>query len=168
MDKKAITKPEINLLEEAKDNLKKIISFILEDGEVESDSLDETGLINLEIKTKNPAIIIGRHGHTLDAIQHLVNILSNRKINENKRKKIIVDIENYRGKRKNVLTKYALEKADIVKKSKREIALCSMNAAERRIIHLVLQDDPLVNTYSEGTEPYRKVIIVPLKNDKEE
>ena len=168
MDKKAITKQEINLLEEAEKNLKKIIDFILDDGEVENDSLDETGLINLEIKTKNPAIIIGRHGHTLDAIQHLVNILSNRKINENERKKIIVDIENYRGKRKNVLTKYALEKADIVKKSKKEIALCSMNAAERRIIHLVLQDDPLINTYSEGTEPYRKVIIAPLKNDKEQ
>ncbi len=167
LDKKAILKTEYNLYEEAKDNLKKIIDSILEDGEVEIGNQDEIGMIALNIETKNPAIIIGRHGHTLDAIQHLVNILSNRKFKEDARKKIIIDIENYRGKRKNILTKYALEKADAVKKSNKEIALCSMNAAERRIVHLVLQDDPLVNTYSEGVDPYRKVIITPQLNEKE-
>jgi len=154
-------KPEFNLSEEAKKKLKKIIDFILEDGEVEIIDQDDTGMIILEIKTKNPAIIIGRHGHTLDAIQHLVNILSNRNFKEDERKKIIIDIEDYRAKRKDILTKYALEKADIVKKYNKEIALCFMNAAERRIIHVVLQEDPLVNTYSEGTDPYRKVIIKP-------
>ncbi|MEA2021056.1 MAG: KH domain-containing protein [Candidatus Caldatribacteriota bacterium] len=161
MDKKNMIKPEFNLSEEAKEKLKKIIDFILEDGKVEITDQDDTGMIVLEIKTENPAIIIGRHGHTLDAIQHLVNILSNRKFKEDERKKIIIDIEDYRAKRKDILTKYALEKADIVKKYNKEIALCFMNAAERRIIHVVLQEDPLVNTYSEGTDPYRKVIIKP-------
>jgi len=154
-------KPEFNLSEEAKKKLKKIIDFILEDGDVEIIDQDDTGMIILEIKTENPAIIIGRHGHTLDAIQHLVNILSNRKIKEDERKKIIIDIEDYRAKRKDILTKYALEKADIAKKYNKEITLCFMNASERRIIHVVLQEDPLVNTYSEGTDPYRKVIIKP-------
>jgi|AntAceMinimDraft_15_1070371.scaffolds.fasta_scaffold02615_5 spoIIIJ-associated protein len=154
-------KPEFNLSEEAKKKLKKIIDFILEDGDVEIIDQDDTGMIILEIKTENPAIIIGRHGHTLDAIQHLVNILSNRKFKEDERKKIIIDIEDYRAKRKDILTKYALEKADIVKKYNKEITLCFMNASERRIIHVVLQEDPLVNTYSEGTDPYRKVIIKP-------
>ena len=154
-------KPEFNLSEEAKKKLKKIIDFILEDGDVEIIDQDDTGMIILEIKTENPAIIIGRHGHTLDAIQHLVNILSNRKFKEDERKKIIIDIEDYRAKRKDILTKYALEKADIVKKYNKEITLCFMNASERRIIHVVLQEDPLVNTYSEGTDPYRKVIINP-------
>ena len=154
-------KPEFNLSEEAKIKLKKIIDFILEDGDVEIIDQDDTGMIILEIKTENPAIIIGRHGHTLDAIQHLVNILSNRKFKEDERKKIIIDIEDYRAKRKDILTKYALEKADIAKKYNKEITLCFMNASERRIIHVVLQEDPLVNTYSEGTDPYRKVIIKP-------
>ncbi len=154
-------KPEFNLSEEAKKKLKKIIDFILEDGDVEIIDQDDTGMIILEIKTENPAIIIGRHGHTLDAIQHLVNILSNRKFKEDERKKIIIDIEDYRAKRKDILTKYALEKADIAKKYNKEITLCFMNASERRIIHVVLQEDPLVNTYSEGTDPYRKVIIKP-------
>jgi spoIIIJ-associated protein len=161
LDKKNIIKPEFNLSEEAKIKLKKIIDFILEDGDVEIIDQDDAGMIILEIKTKNPAIIIGRHGHTLDAIQHLVNILSNRKFKEDERKKIIIDIEDYRAKRKDILTKYALEKADIAKKYNKEITLCFMNAAERRIIHVVLQEDPLVNTYSEGTDPYRKVIIKP-------
>lgn len=168
MNNKTIIKTEIDLIEEAKENLLKIIDYILDDGEVVAESLNETGIINLEIKSKNPAIIIGRHGHTLDAIQHILNILSNRKISENHRKKIIVDIENYRGKRKDILVKYAQEKADIVKNTNKEIALCSMNASERRIIHLILQDDPQVHTYSEGTDPYRKVIITPQNNDKEQ
>ena len=159
-------KAEFDFSEEAKNNLKKIIDFILEDGEVEIVEQDDKEIVVLEITTGTPAMIIGRHGHTLDVLQYLVNIISNRRFEENKRKNIVIDIEDYRGKRKNILTKYALETADIVKKSNKKMELCFMNAAERRIVHIVLQEDPLINTYSEGIEPYRKVIITPQKNDK--
>ncbi|GAH67345.1 unnamed protein product, partial [marine sediment metagenome] len=67
----------------------------------------------------------------------------------------------------DIVSKYAYEKADIVKKSGKRIALCSMNAVERRIVHLVLQEDPQVFTYSEGTEPFRRVIIAPKEKEKE-
>ncbi|MEA1939974.1 MAG: KH domain-containing protein [Candidatus Caldatribacteriota bacterium] len=168
MEKNTDVDSGFNLSEEAKLILKKIIDFILEDGEVEILNQGEAGIINLDIKTSDPSIIIGRHGHTLDAIQHVLNILVNRKVNANERKKIVVDAEDYRGKRKDILTKYAEEKASMVKNSNNELPLCFMNAAERRIIHVVLQEDPSVMTYSEGIEPYRKVIIAPREKEEEE
>jgi len=167
LDKNVSVESDFNFSIEAKKILGKVVDFILDDGKVNIIEQDNSEITLLEIKTKNPAIIIGRHGHTLDAIQYLVNILINRRFKENKRKKIIIDIEDYREKRKSILTKYAKEKADIVKKTRKEIVLCSMNAAERRIIHVVLQDDPLVHTFSEGIDPYRKVIITPLQPKKE-
>ena len=83
LEKKNVVDSEINLSEEAKTTSKKIIDFIIKDGEIIILNQGETGAIILEIKTSNPAIIIGRHGHTLDAIQHLVNILVNKKVQEN-------------------------------------------------------------------------------------
>jgi spoIIIJ-associated protein len=110
-------------------------------------------------------MIIGRHGHTLDALQYIINIIVNKGINEPERRKIIIDIEGYRERREDIVSKYAQEKAEIVKRSGKKVALCFMNAVERRIVHLVLQEDPLIITYSEGTEPYRRVIIAPREKE---
>lgn len=109
--------------------------------------------------------MIGRHGHTLDALQYIVNIITNKGIEEPERKRIIIDIEGYKERREDIVSKYAYEKAEIVKKTGKKIALCYMNAVERRIVHLVLQEEPLITTYSEGTEPFRKVIIALKENE---
>ena len=156
---------EISLREKAQKTLEKIINFIIEDGEVQVIDDEEADRIVLGIKTSNPGVLIGRHGHTLDALQYIVNIIANKEIEESKRRKIVVDIEGYKERREDVVSKYAHEKAEIVKKTGKKIALCYMNAVERRIVHLVLQEEPLLSTYSEGTEPFRRVIIAPKEEE---
>ena len=155
---------KLSLQGKAQTTLEKIVNFIIEDGEIQAINNEEDDIIVLGIKTSNPGVLIGRHGHTLDALQYIVNIISNKDIEEPERRKIIVDIEGYKERREDVVSKYAYEKAEIVKKTGKKIALCYMNAVERRIVHLVLQEEPLIVTYSEGTEPFRKVIIAPKEN----
>ncbi|GAG90320.1 unnamed protein product [marine sediment metagenome] len=156
---------ELNLQEKVKTTLEKIINFIIEDGEIQVINNEEIDTIVLGIKTSNPGVLIGRHGHTLDALQYIVNIITNKGIEEPERKRIIIDIEGYKERREDIVSKYAHEKAAIVKKTGKKIALCYMNAVERRIVHLVLQEEPLIATYSEGTEPFRKVIIALKENE---
>ena len=156
---------EISLREKAQKTLEKIINFIIEDGEVQVVNDEEADRIVLGIKTSDPGVLIGRHGHTLDALQYILNIIANKGIEESKRRKIIVDIEGYKERREDVVSKYAHEKAEIVKKTGKKIALCYMNAVERRIVHLVLQEESLLSTYSEGTEPFRRVIIAPKEEE---
>jgi len=155
---------KLSLQGKAQTTLEKIVNFIIEDGEIQVINNEEADTIVLGIKTSNPGVLIGRHGHTLDALQYIVNIITNKEIEEPERRKIIVDIEGYKERREDIVSKYAYEKAEIVKKIGREIALCYMNAVERRIVHLVLREDPLLVTYSEGSEPFRRVIIAPKEN----
>ena len=91
-------------------------------------------------------------------IQYLVSLIVN-KIHVLPHKKVIIDTENYRSKREETLKRVALKIADKVKKNGRILKLEPMNPYERRIIHSTLQDDKLINTYSEGNEPYRRVVI---------
>lgn len=156
---------ELNLQEKAQKTLGKIINFIVDDGEVQIINKEGIKEIVLGIKTSNYGILIGRHGHTLDAIQYILNIIVNKGIEESKRNRIIIDIENYREKREDIVSKYAYEKAEIVKRTGKKITLCSMSAVERRIVHLVLQEEPLLFTYSEGIEPFRNVIIAPKEKE---
>lgn len=156
---------ELSLQEKAQTTLERIVNFIIEDGEIQVINNEEVDTIVLGIKTSNPGVLIGRHGHTLDALQYIVNIIANKEIEESKRRKIIVDIEGYKERREDIVSKYAHEKAEIVKKTGKNIALCYMNAVERKIVHLVLQEEPLLTTYSEGTEPFRRVIIAPRENE---
>lgn len=160
-----INKVKTDLQEKAKLTLEKIISFIADDSEVQIIDEEEGEEIILEIKTPNSGILIGKHGHTLDALQYIVNIMINKGIDEPERRRIIIDTEGYREKREDTVSKYAHEKAEIVKRTGKKIALYSMNAAERRIVHLVLQEDPSLVTYSEGTEPFRKIVIAPSENE---
>ena len=160
-----IDNSELSLQEKAQTTLERIVNFIIEDGEIQVINNEEADTIVLGIKISNPGVLIGRHGHTLDALQYIVNIMSNKDIEESERKKIIVDIEGYKERREDIVSKYAHEKAEIVKKTGKNIALCYMNAVERRIVHLVLQEEPLLSTYSEGTEPFRRVIIAPRESE---
>jgi len=150
--------------EKAKLTLEKIINFITDDGEVQIINKEGIEEIVLEIKTSNSGILIGKHGHTLDALQYIVNVIVNKEIDESERRRIIIDTEGYREKREETVSKYAHEKAEIVKRTGKKIDLYSMNSAERRIVHLVLQGDPLLVTYSEGTEPFRKIVIALKEN----
>lgn len=120
----------------------------------------EQGLfINLE--GPDLGILIGRRGETLDALQYLVNLSVNK--NQEVRKKIIIDIEGYRNRREETLQKLALKLADKAKQRGRNVVLEPMSSQERRIIHTALQGREDIYTFSEGEEPYRKIVISPKK-----
>lgn len=102
-------------------------------------------------------ILIGKHGQTLDSLQYLTNLLAN-KVTEN-RVRIIIDVEDYRDRRAETLTHLARRLADKVCHEGHSIALEAMNAHERKIIHMALQNNNKVTTLSEGEEPNRHVVI---------
>lgn len=103
-------------------------------------------------------LIIGYRGETLDSLQYLLSLVVNKNHN-NIYKKVVLDVENYRKKREETLIKVAQKVAYKVRKSKRPYKLEPMNPYERRIIHSTLQEFNDIITYSEGEEPFRRVII---------
>ena len=133
--------------------------------DVEIDVKEKNGYLIFDLKGKNLGILIGRRGDTLDSLQFLLNLV----INDKNAPKIkgIIDIENYRKKREETLINLSHKLAAKARKTGQKVVLEPMNPQERRIIHMALQNDRRVNTYSEGEEPYRKVIIVPETNAKE-
>lgn len=130
----------------------------------ESSTIDEydgdDGELILDINGGNLAVLIGRHGRTLDALQMVLSSLVSSRINFFY--PIVVDIESYKTRRKKKLRSIALSAAERARKQGRA-ALAPMNAYERRIVHLALIDDDTVTTHSEGEDPYRRVIITSLK-----
>lgn len=102
-------------------------------------------------------LFIGRHGSTMDAVQYLANIIVYRGLED--RKRIIVDAEEYRDRREEVLRSLADRAASEVMKGKGVYEMKPMSAAERRIVHIHLQERNGIETSSEGREPFRRVII---------
>ncbi|HHU50505.1 MAG TPA: protein jag [Firmicutes bacterium] len=117
--------------------------------------------ITLNITGEDLGRIIGRRGQTLNSLQYLLNLAVNKGRAEKER--IIVDVAGYRKKKEESLKKLALRSADRVKRYGKKEILYPMSPYERRIIHLALQNNDEIMTYSEGEEPYRRVIISPQK-----
>ena len=117
---------------------------------------DET--LHIELKGPNMGSVIGRRGETLDAIQHLTNYAVNRGLD--KRIRVYIDAENYRKKREEILVRLAHKVAEKVVRYRKNMGLEPMNAYERHVIHTALQDMANVTTYSSGTEPNRRVLVV--------
>jgi spoIIIJ-associated protein len=102
-------------------------------------------------------LLIGYRGETLEALQTILGVVVNK--NSENYTKINLDAENYREKRKETLKNLASKKAYEAVKYNKNITLEPMSAYERRIIHMALQDNEKVTTYSIGEEPYRKIVI---------
>lgn len=117
----------------------------------------EEKLMKITLSGENMGIIIGKHGDTLDALEHLVSLTVNR--GDDDYVKVVLDTENYREKRKATLVRLAENLANSVVNNRRKITLEPMSAGERRIIHSTLQNNKYVDTYSVGEEPYRKIVI---------
>ncbi len=113
----------------------------------------------LNVTGTDLGLLIGRHGQTLDAIQFLVGLAANRGLEE--RRRIIVDVQGYRQRHEESLRRLALRVADKVRHQQKKAVLSPMTPQERRIIHLTLQDQKEVFTYSEGQDPFRRVVISP-------
>ena len=133
------------------------------DANVSSSYDRETGMLTIDMKGENMGVLIGKRGQTLDSLQYLVSLVVNKGIDGYIHVK--ADTENYRERRKKTLENLAKNIASKVKRNRTSVALEPMNPYERRIIHSALQGDRCVTTYSEGEEPYRKVIVT-MKEDR--
>jgi spoIIIJ-associated protein len=111
----------------------------------------------VKIDEDDKGIIIGKRGKNLDEIQFLLNIIIN-KDRENY-VRVVFNVEDYREKREETLKKLAKKMADKCRYYKHKVRLEPMNPYERRIIHSTLQEEKDIITYSEGNEPFRKVVI---------
>lgn len=106
------------------------------------------------------ALLIGRHGQTIDAVQYLLNAISHRTYGE-ERKEVVVDAAGYRERRRVTLESLAVRTAQQVMTSGERAELDPMTAVERKVVHLRLKEFEGVETSSEGTEPNRYVVVLP-------
>ena len=145
------------VIEEAKEFLAKIFKAMKIEVVMEKFINKKDGCVILKLHGDDMGILIGKHGQTLDSLQYLTNLVANK--NTENRVHIVIDVENYRERRAETLTRLAKRLADKVKKSGERIVLEPMNPHERKIIHTALQNDNKITALSEGSEPYRKVVI---------
>ena len=151
---KVTTKP--NSLDDAKTFLVNVLNSM--NIEADIDIKEENDLIKINLSGAKMGLVIGYRGETLDSLQYLVSLVVN-KNHDNPYKRVVLDAENYRHKREETLIKVAQKTAYKVKKSGRPYKLEPMNPYERRIIHSALQEYTDINTYSEGEEPFRRIVI---------
>lgn len=110
-----------------------------------------------DVHSPDLGIVIGRRGETLDALQYLTSLVVNRDTEDYLR--IIIDAEGYRERREKTLERLAKKLAQKAVEKGRKVVLEPMPPHERRIIHITLKEDSRVKSYSEGEEPFRKVMI---------
>jgi len=145
-------------VEYLKSYLEKLLNYMQIEGRVTVNEDEEK--VEAQVFGPDVGALIGRRGKTLSDLQYLLNVVMRRQF-ATLNKMIVLDVENYRVRREKTLTQLAKNVARKVSQEGYEQAMEPMNPQERRIIHLALQDYPGVTTYSEGEEPYRKVVIAP-------
>ena len=127
--------------------------------------LPENNELDIELSGDDMGVLIGKRGQTLDALQYLTSQVINK--HQNTYVRVKLDTENYRERRKETLETLAVNIAHKVRRNHRPVALEPMNPYERRIIHSILQNEKDVTTRSEGEEPYRHVIVCPVRRRKQ-
>ena len=166
--KAAKAKDAVSLLEQEK-RARKFLEDVFAAMKIEVElqrSETEEGIL-FQIEGESLGILIGKHGQTLDALQYLTNLAANRGV-AGERLHVQLDIEGYRARREETLTRLAGHLAEKACRIGQEIHLEPMNRHERKIIHMALQDSRKVSTYSAGDEPRRYVVIVPRRRRRVE
>ncbi len=137
--------------------LDEIFSRMGIEAKTESQIID--GSVHLAISSDRPGLLIGRHGQTLDAIEHLLNcILSKSSL---VKRKVHLDAEGYRERREKMLVDLASITAKKVRETNQELVLDPMPPRDRRVVHLALQADKRVHTYSRGEGLMRYIVVTP-------
>lgn len=156
--KQAVIKVTVNIdpARIAADYLQKIIKNMGIEVEIEIEKVNDREF-HFQINGEELAIIIGKRGLTLNALQYLTNLVANQ--NSDYGIRIELDAEDYRMRRKESLEKLALRTADRVIKTKRSVKLEPMPSYERKVVHTALQDNHSVSTFSTGEDPHRSVVI---------
>lgn len=155
---------KVNLKDQPEQRAERFINKILEAMKLKPLNLkviEEGDKITFELKGEHLGILIGRRGETLDALQYLVNLSVNK--NQENRKRILIDVEGYRNKREKALQRLALRLAERARGGGKSVVLEPMNSHERKVIHMVLQGRDDIYTFSEGEDPYRRVVISPKR-----
>ena len=125
--------------------------------EIKMEYKSAEGNLEIEFLGEDMGILIGKRGQTLDSLQYLTSLVVNKGRQGYIRVKL--DTEDYRNRRKETLENLAKSIAYKVRKTRKPVSLEPMNPYERRIIHSALQGNRYVETYSEGNEPYRHVVV---------
>lgn len=157
----AVSADEREIVKTAENFLKEVCDKMGVEANIEVTCALEDSRININIVGKDMGLLIGKRGQTLDALQYLTSLVVNKE--SGTYYKVKLDTENYRARRRETLENLARNLSSKVKKTKKSVALEPMNPYERRIIHSALQYDKFVETYSEGEEPNRKVVIAMKK-----
>jgi spoIIIJ-associated protein len=136
----------------------RIMGAIGVDGRVDVREDDEA--ITVTFSGADVALLIGRHGQMIDAVQYLMNAISHRTYGAD-RKEVVVDAAGYRDRRRATLESLAVRTAQEVLETGDRVELEPMTAVERKVVHLRLKEFDGVQTASEGTEPNRYVVVLP-------
>lgn len=163
-EKKVIVRSEeeiANMKAEAEKFLSGVFKAMNMEVEIKMEYKASEGNLDIEFIGSDMGILIGKRGQTLDSLQYLTSLVVNKGTQGYVRVKL--DTEDYRNRRKETLENLARSIAYKVRKTRKTVSLEPMNPYERRIIHSALQGNRYVETYSEGNEPYRHV-VVKLKN----
>jgi spoIIIJ-associated protein len=138
--------------------LERIVDAFGVDAEIRvSEDADE---VSAELLGDDLGLVIGHHGQTIDAIQHLAYRIASRGVSD--RKRVLVDASGYRERRAVALRAAADQAAETAVHDRRPVALQAMTALERKVIHEHLKGRHDVETYSEGQEPDRRLVVAPL------
>jgi len=160
IDDTELSDSEDDTKETGREALQRIIDLITTDATISTEEKSNRFFFN--VKGGNSAVLIGKRGQTLEAMQYLVEKIVNKKRKE--RVGIQVDVEGYLEKRRISLEKTAFRLSEKVKRTKKPATIGQMNSHDRRIVHIALKDDNKVRTQSMGEGILRKLVIFPKKN----
>ena len=149
----------------AADRVVELVELVVDalglDAEVRLDEADDE--IVATVEGEDLGLFIGRHGQTIEAVQHLAQrVVFKGQAPGDARQRIVVDAAGYRARRQEALERQADDAADEAVRYSRPVALDAMSATERRIVHEHLRDRDDVETYSEGDEPDRHLVVAPV------
>ncbi len=144
--------------ERVRDLVEEILDALDLDAEVEVETAGEE--IDVRVEGEDLGAFIGRHGSTIDAVQHLAYKIAGGGKASGPR--VNIDAAGYREKRRLVLVRQAEEAAERAEKSGQPVALDAMSAIERKVVHEHLKERGGVETFSEGQEPDRHLVVAPL------
>ena len=157
-----LTDEEIDTIADiAVGHMRGILSFFGEQGASIDEYEGDDGELILDITGGDLAVLIGRHGRTLDALQMVVSSLMSSTLRFHY--PVVVDVEGYKNRRKEKLRNIAFSAAARAKRQKGRVSLPPMNAYERRLIHIALVEDDEVTTHSEGEDSARHVVVTALR-----
>jgi spoIIIJ-associated protein len=151
-------------MSEAGERIEELLGKVIEALGLDADVVieeDDEG-IRATLEGDDLGLFIGRHGATIDAVQHLAFKIANRDAGRNEAVRVTVNAAGYRERREEMLHRQADQAASRAARSGRPVALDAMSATERKVVHEYLKDRDDVETYSEGTEPNRHLVVAPL------